>query len=99
MSAEPLRRVRLCVRGLVQGVNFRYYASLEARRRGVTGWIRNREDGEVEIIAEGAPEVVAALEAWCRRGPPAAAVEEVVCEELAGPRRYPDFAVVYRAPE
>lgn len=96
---SEIRRVRLRVSGRVQMVNFRYYASEEARRSGVTGWIRNREDGEVEIVAEGPADAVSRFAAWCRRGPAAARVSGVAEERLAGERRYRDFRVVYDAPE
>jgi acylphosphatase len=70
-------RVHLLVSGLVQGVSFRYYAVEEARRLGVAGWVRNLSDGRVEAEAEGERSAVEALVAWCRRGPPAARVDDV----------------------
>lgn len=68
---------RLSIRGLVQGVGFRYALRDEARRRGIAGWVRNRTDGSVEALVQGAPEPVAELIAWARRGPPASRVDEV----------------------
>lgn len=97
--ALRMRRVRLRIRGMVQGVNFRYFAQEEARRRGVTGWVRNAEDGDVEVVAEGEAEALARFVEWCRRGPPAARVGGVDEEELGGERRYSNFQVVYRAPD
>jgi acylphosphatase len=70
--AETARRVT--VRGDVQGVSFRYYCQQEARRLGVTGWVRNEPDGSVTAYLEGRPGDVAALVDWCREGPPAARV-------------------------
>ena len=69
--------VHLVVVGRVQGVAFRARAVAEATRLGLSGWVRNRMDGTVEARAEGTPEAVEAFVAWCRRGPPAAQVEEV----------------------
>ncbi len=94
-----MTRVRLVIRGRVQGVNFRYYAGEEARRLGVTGWIRNREDGDVEAIAEGEPTAVERFVGWCRMGPPGARVHAVEHLALGGPPRYRDFRVRYDAPE
>lgn len=71
-----LRR-RIVIRGRVQGVSFRFYASREARRHGLAGWVRNRADGSVEAVAEGEPDAVAAFVEWCHEGPPAARVEHV----------------------
>jgi acylphosphatase len=69
--------VHLVIVGRVQGVAFRARAIGEAHRLGLSGWVRNRMDGSVEAKAEGAPDAVEAFVAWCRRGPPAARVEEV----------------------
>ena len=68
---------RVVVRGRVQGVFFRGATREEARRAGVRGWVRTREDGAVEAVFEGAPDAVERLVAFCRRGPPAARVEAV----------------------
>jgi acylphosphatase len=54
-------RRRVVVHGRVQGVFFRDTAAREARARGVAGWVRNRGDGTVEAVFEGAPDAVAAL--------------------------------------
>jgi acylphosphatase len=71
---------KLRIRGRVQGVGYRYALRDEAQRRGVAGWVRNRTDGTVEALLQGAPERVAQLVAWTRRGPPASRVDEVQVE-------------------
>jgi acylphosphatase len=68
---------RLRIRGRVQGVGYRYALLNEAKKRGLTGWVRNRSDGSVEAIVQGAAEPVEALIAWARGGPPASRVEHV----------------------
>jgi len=70
-------RRHLVVRGMVQGVGYRWSLSREARRLGVQGWVRNRPDGTVEAVAEGPDEAVAALVTWCRSGPGSAHVTGV----------------------
>jgi acylphosphatase len=70
-------RAHLVVSGRVQGVFYRQSTVDEARRRGLTGWVRNLPDGRVEAEAEGERREVEALVAWCRTGPPAARVEGV----------------------
>jgi acylphosphatase len=67
----------------VQGVSYRASTADEARRLGVTGWVRNRQDGTVELEAEGDPDKITALLVWCEQGPPAARVARVAVEELA----------------
>lgn len=72
-----MARVHLIVRGLVQGVGFRWFVSREARARGIAGWVANRADGSVEIEAQAAPEALATLLQAIRRGPPRSRVERV----------------------
>jgi acylphosphatase len=71
------RRVRLRIRGRVQGVFYRDSTQREAQRLGLHGWVRNRSDGSVEAVAQGPPEQVAALIDWCHEGPALARVLEV----------------------
>ena len=72
----------LKISGHVQGVGFRYSMSEEAERLGVTGWGRNRRDGTVEAVIDGAPDAVEAVLAWARRGPRGARVTEVEVAEI-----------------
>jgi acylphosphatase len=66
----------------VQGVFYRATCADVARRLGLVGWVRNLPDGSVEAVAEGPSNDVEALLAWCRQGPPLAAVERLdVTEE------------------
>jgi len=69
--------VRVRVGGRVQGVFFRALCAREARLRGVAGWVRNLPDGDVEAVFEGGWPAVEAMVAWCREGPPGAAVDHV----------------------
>jgi acylphosphatase len=70
-------RIRLVVKGRVQGVYFRASTVQQARHLGLTGWVMNRDDGSVEIVAEGRSESIEELIAWCRQGPPGARIDEV----------------------
>jgi acylphosphatase len=75
------RAVRLTIRGRVQGVGYRWWAVDEAQRLRLDGWVRNRRDGSVELLAIGPREAVDRLVAACRRGPPAAMVTAIECAE------------------
>lgn len=77
MSDAGLRAFRARVSGQVQGVGFRWSAVREARRLGVRGWVRNADDGSVEVAAEGTPSALEAFLAWLHRGPPGASVSGV----------------------
>jgi acylphosphatase len=83
------------VRGVVQGVGFRWFVREQARRLGLAGWVRNLADGSVEVAAQGEPQQIELLRAELQRGPRGAAVEEleVVTEPLAQPPSHP-FAIV-----
>jgi acylphosphatase len=70
-------RRRVIVSGRVQGVFFRDSTREQARRHGVTGWVRNRADGTVEAAFEGSQADVDALVRWARRGPEHARVDGV----------------------
>jgi acylphosphatase len=69
--------VRLIIKGSVQGVGYRWWAQSEARRLKLDGWVRNRHDGTVELVASGPEAAVEALIEACWSGPPAAAVHIV----------------------
>ncbi|MBO85384.1 MAG: acylphosphatase [Deltaproteobacteria bacterium] len=77
MSAEAPTRAHLRVYGRVQGVYFRVCTQREAQALGLVGWVRNRRDGTVEVVCEGAPAAVDALCVWAEQGPPTARVEFV----------------------
>jgi acylphosphatase len=79
MAAEKAQ-VRMVVRGRVQGVFFRAATAQEACGLGLTGWVRNRPNGTVEIRAEGPRRNLEMLLAWAHQGPPAAHVSGVEVE-------------------
>lgn len=78
---------RVCLRiqvfGRVQGVGFRYRCAEQAHRLRVSGWVRNRRDGSVEVLAEGRRPEVDAFAAWCQTGPTHARVDKVVVTDEA----------------
>jgi DNA ligase D-like protein (predicted 3'-phosphoesterase) len=75
--------IRAVVRGQVQGVGFRDGILRRARTRGVMGWVRNGEEGELLVHAEGDPGAVEELVAFLRTGPPLARVAEVALDRVA----------------
>ncbi|HLT28615.1 MAG TPA: acylphosphatase [Myxococcaceae bacterium] len=73
-------RLALRIEGKVQGVYFRASAREEAQRLGLTGWVRNEDDGSVSAEAQGRPDPLQAFVAWCHKGPSAATVTAVRTE-------------------
>jgi acylphosphatase len=93
-----MARARFVVSGAVQGVNFRASAVREALRLAITGRVWNREDGGVELIAEGSGGALAALQNWLNEGPPGADVRAVDRAELGGKPRFEGFNIAWSAP-
>jgi acylphosphatase len=79
-----MRAVRIEVEGRVQGVGYRAWASEEAERLGLTGWVRNRRDGSVEAVVSGDAGLVETFLARCRQGPRGAIVSDVRSEAYEG---------------
>ena len=90
---------RFVVTGRVQGVFFRASTEKAARGLALTGRVWNRDDGAVELVAEGPLDSLAELESWLHRGPPAARVERVTREPLERAARYSDFRTAGRPAE
>jgi acylphosphatase len=76
-TPEKERRLHAVVRGRVQGVGYRATTLDEAWRLGLAGWVRNRVDGSVEVLAEGCPAKLDLLLECLQRGPRGASVESV----------------------
>lgn len=82
MPGGGFRAFRARVSGRVQGVGFRLSAVREARRLGLRGWVRNADDGSVDVEAEGPPARLDAFLAWLHHGPPGAYVSDVAVDPV-----------------
>jgi acylphosphatase len=82
--------IHLSIVGRVQGVGFRWFVRVAARRLGLSGWVRNREDGTVEVAASGPAEKLAEFRRHVSRGPDGAEVTDVLdLDEVAGELEFP----------
>jgi acylphosphatase len=88
-------RAHVFISGRVQGVFFRSETKYEAKKLGVTGWIRNTPDGKVEAVVEGDEKNVKEIIDFCKRGPPGARVTDthVVWQDYTG--EFKDFEIRY----
>lgn len=75
---------RFTVSGRVQGVGFRQATAAKARQLGLSGWVRNRDDGQVEGLASGDAAAIAELQRWLQQGPPLARVTELQWQPESG---------------
>ena len=81
------------VKGRVQRVGFRFFVENAAQRERIQGYVRNRHDGTVEVVAEGDADAMQRFEMALRRGPTGARVDDVETTELEASRRFTTFNV------
>lgn len=91
----PAIQAHVRVSGRVQGVFFRASTRDEARRLGLTGWVRNLSDGRVEAVFEGEEERVKEMVEWCHHGPSYASVSDVEVEFSPAVGEFRDFEIRY----
>lgn len=92
MGQTMIKAMHFLVTGLVQGVGFRFASSEKARQLGICGWVKNRQDGKVELWAEGSAVALDQLTIWLQQGPPAARVDHVTIER-ADIKQYTEFQI------
>lgn len=91
-----MKTCRCSVKGVVQGVGFRFWTVRTAHALNLTGWVRNRSDGTVELLACGTEDALVALQEKLREGPPYSRVAEVTCTDAPAPDPpCPDFSIQY----
>ena len=86
-------RAHLLISGIVQGVGYLYYTRREAQGLGITGWVRNLEDGRVEALLQGPREQVERLIKWCYRGPEGARVSDIAVAYEEAADEFRDFGI------
>lgn len=90
-----MKRVHCIISGDVVGVGYRAWVLRQAKALGLVGWVKNRDDKTVELMAEGNPSDLKELLSRCRRGPDVAWVEHIKMKWLPVSGEFFDFAVVY----
>ena len=89
-----MTRIRIVVRGRVQGVGFRWFVREAARDAQLSGWVRNRHDGAVEVEAEGPRAAIDALRALLARGPDGAVIQSIDDVELSTDTLAKPFTII-----
>lgn len=92
-NTSPMSRLHAIVEGRVQGVGYRAFVEQNAYALRLEGWVRNRWDGSVEVIAEGERQVLDKLLAALYRGPRAANVSSIQVEWLPATGEFSHFSV------
>jgi acylphosphatase len=92
---ESTRRLHARVYGRVQGVNFRYYTQQQALSLGITGWVANRPDRSVQVVAEGTEQALQKLLDFLQRGPRSSRVDRVDSDWLEATGEFNRFRIRY----
>ena len=90
-----MKRVHLIISGDVQGVGFRAWVKNKAQKLDVTGWVKNRDDGVVEVVGEGEEEQLKEFVEYCHQGPDVSWVQRVDVEWSSYNDEYVTFEVEY----
>ena len=90
-----LKRIHIFVTGRVQGVFFRQSTKVIAIKNNVNGWVRNLDDGRVEIVVEGEESNINDLVDWCKTGPANSRVDEFELLEEEATGEFENFEVRY----
>jgi len=93
MTITDVVRFRIVVRGKVQGVFFRDNVKQRAQELQLKGWVRNKADGAVEVVAEGPKIELSKLVQFCREGPGDAQILDVQFDALKATGEFPDFRI------
>lgn len=93
MTAQDMERLHAVVEGFVQGVGFRMFVERQAATLGLVGWVRNRWDGSVEVVAEGQRSDLESLLEMLRVGPRSAVVHKVDTQWLPATGEFAGFMV------
>jgi len=88
-------RVHVVISGRVQGVWFRATTRQKAEQLGLTGWVRNTYDGNVEAVFEGEENSVQEMLDWCRHGPPLSKVDNVEVKNESPTNGFDSFSIRY----
>lgn len=88
-----MKRLTLKIHGLVQGMGYRYGSQNEAKKRGFSGYVRNLDDGTVELVAEGKEKNLKDFIIWCYNGVGLAMVHKIDQSWSDATGEFSDFVI------
>ncbi|MGM0902185.1 MAG: acylphosphatase [Bacillota bacterium] len=88
-------QLQIVVSGKVQGVGYRYFAQMKAVQFGITGWVKNRSDGAVEMVTTGIKENLDLFIEEIQRGNPFSTVDQIEISEISTGEKYQSFTIKY----
>ena len=92
---EDKTEVKVTISGRVQGVFYRTSTRDKADELGITGYVKNLANGDVEAVFQADPDTVEQMIQWCYKGPPSSAVQSVVTQKLESPEMFHSFEIRY----
>ena len=90
-----MSRIKITVYGQVQGVGFRYHTRKKAQELSLTGYVTNKPDHTVEVVADGSDDQLKALIEWAKKGPDRASVSRIEVENCLPINRFDAFVIEY----
>ena len=90
-----MKKLHIIVKGVVQGVSFRYFVSYNARHLGIHGYVKNLFNGDVEIKVQGEPSMIEPFLEKIKIGPPAAHVNDIKIVDDPEQIEYDSFEITY----
>lgn len=87
------QQAHVFISGTVQGVGYRYFVRSNAKQLGLTGWVRNTEDGGVEAVFQGEKEKIEEMIGICRQGPMLSEVEHIGFEWEEITEQFSEFSI------
>lgn len=87
------KTVFIVLTGRVHGVGYRFYALEKANQLGITGWVRNTRDGNVELEASGEPDTLSIFIDWIKIGPPRSIIKTISVTEIPNERTFTKFII------
>ena len=88
-----MKRLTLKISGIVQGMGYRYSSQAEAKKRGFTGYVKNNDDGGVELVAEGEEKDLKNFVQWCYNGVGSATVYDIKQNWSEATGEFSDFVI------